>query len=132
MPDRPIAQLIEEPDITATCLLNRPNNEMFVTAQLFAGGEALGLPCRTASQASPVPDCKWNDWLSLPARYSDLPQDACLALTVYDIVAPHRTEIIGGTTLPLFTNGRCASMHIFTLMLQAFEERSTPASSVAW
>eukprot|EP00698_Gefionella_okellyi_P007774 TRINITY_DN1900_c0_g2_i3.p1 TRINITY_DN1900_c0_g2~~TRINITY_DN1900_c0_g2_i3.p1 ORF type:complete len:808 (-),score=125.23 TRINITY_DN1900_c0_g2_i3:70-2493(-) len=103
---RSAAQLLEEPDITAQSLLTRPSNEMFVSAQLYGNGGPIGLPVRTPYHSTPAGSCQWNEWLTLPARYSDLPLDSCLAFTVYDIIAPQRTEIIGGTTLPLFTKSR--------------------------
>jgi phosphatidylinositol 3-kinase len=46
---------------------------------------------------------RWGDWLVLPARYSDLTADACIALTVYDILSPHHIAVVGGTSFALFS-----------------------------
>jgi phosphatidylinositol 3-kinase len=50
----------------------------------------------------------WNEWLTLPTSYANLPQDAQLAITVWDLSPDggprsvlHRVPF-GGTTIPLF------------------------------
>lgn len=44
----------------------------------------------------------WNEWLRLPVKYPDLPQNAQVALTVWDIYGPGRAIPVGGTTVTLF------------------------------
>ncbi|KAG2220421.1 hypothetical protein INT45_000646 [Circinella minor] len=44
----------------------------------------------------------WNEWLTLPIKYCDLPSSAQCAITVWDIVGPRKPVPVGGTTLELF------------------------------
>jgi phosphatidylinositol 3-kinase len=44
----------------------------------------------------------WNEWLTLPLRYCDLPRQAILALSIHEIISPTEIHIIGSTTIPLF------------------------------
>ena len=44
----------------------------------------------------------WNEWLTLPIKYCDLPSSAQCAITVWDIVGPRKPVSVGGTTLELF------------------------------
>lgn len=44
----------------------------------------------------------WNEWVTLPVMFSDLPRNAQLALTIYDTVGPAKIQPVGGTTISLF------------------------------
>ncbi len=44
----------------------------------------------------------WNEWITLPFKYCDLPRDAQLCLTIYECCGPGRRVAVGGTTVPLF------------------------------
>ncbi|XP_032668261.1 phosphatidylinositol 3-kinase catalytic subunit type 3 isoform X2 [Odontomachus brunneus] len=44
----------------------------------------------------------WNQWVTLPISYADLPRDAQLCITLYDCAGPGRQLPVGGTTIPLF------------------------------
>jgi len=46
--------------------------------------------------------CSWNEWLTLPLKYSDLPRNAQLAFTIWDIYGPSQTTPVGGTTISVF------------------------------
>ena len=46
--------------------------------------------------------CSWNEWLTLPIKYSDLPRNAQLALTVWDIYGSRDAVPVGGTTVSVF------------------------------
>ena len=46
--------------------------------------------------------CSWNEWLTLPVKYSDLPRNAILALTVWDVYGPREAQPVGGSTITLF------------------------------
>ncbi|KAG9068660.1 Phosphatidylinositol (PI) 3-kinase [Linnemannia hyalina] len=45
---------------------------------------------------------RWNEWITLPIKYRDLPLNAQLAFTVWDAASPRKVEPIGGSTLKLF------------------------------
>lgn len=44
----------------------------------------------------------WDEWLTLPLRYCDLPRQAILALSIHEIISPTQVRIIGSTTISLF------------------------------
>ncbi|KAB7494563.1 Phosphatidylinositol 3-kinase catalytic subunit type 3 [Armadillidium nasatum] len=44
----------------------------------------------------------WNEWLSLPIRYCDLPRNSVLLITIYDCETPRQRIVVGGTSIPLF------------------------------
>lgn len=44
----------------------------------------------------------WNEWLTLPIKYCDLPSTAQFAITVWDTIGPRKVKPVGGTTLRLF------------------------------
>ena len=51
---------------------------------------------------------RWNEWLTLPITYANLPLDSCLTLTLWDLSPAGETPGLGhtvpfgGTTLPMF------------------------------
>jgi len=44
----------------------------------------------------------WNEWITIPVKYKDLPLDSQVAITLWDIYAPRKPIPIGGTTFMLF------------------------------
>ncbi|KAM6033762.1 phosphatidylinositol 3-kinase catalytic subunit type 3 isoform 4-T4 [Chlamydotis macqueenii] len=44
----------------------------------------------------------WNEWLKLPVKYPDLPRNAQVALTIWDVYGPGKAVPVGGTTVSLF------------------------------
>ncbi|ORX92228.1 phosphatidylinositol 3-kinase [Basidiobolus meristosporus CBS 931.73] len=77
-------------------------SDLYVTCQIFADNKPLTVAVRT-----PYKQFKnrwvWNEWITVPIKYKDLPANAQLTFTVWDIASPRKTIPIGGTTLPLFT-----------------------------
>ncbi|RZF41148.1 hypothetical protein LSTR_LSTR010800 [Laodelphax striatellus] len=75
-------------------------SDLIVSAQVFADNRPLSLPISSSSKAFSN-HWKWNEWISFPLLFSDLPRRSLLALTVYytdqGVVKP-----VGGTTVELF------------------------------
>ena len=46
----------------------------------------------------------WNEWLTLPLRYCDLPRHAILTFSIHEIISPTNIRIIGSTTISLFAS----------------------------
>ncbi len=46
----------------------------------------------------------WNEWLTLPLRYCDLPRHAILTFSIHQIVSPTDIRITGSTTISLFAS----------------------------
>lgn len=78
-----------------------------MTAQVFADSKPLTVNARTPYKHFKTSRI-WNEWLELPIDYSTLPQNAQLAITVWDL-SPVAAEDanshhipFGGTTISLF------------------------------
>ncbi|XP_076179765.1 phosphatidylinositol 3-kinase catalytic subunit type 3-like isoform X2 [Ptiloglossa arizonensis] len=75
--------------------------ELLASLQVWAGGRPLVLPVHTSYKH--FTSCwNWNQWVTLPISYSDLPRDAQLCISLYDCAGPGRRLPIGGTTISLF------------------------------
>lgn len=44
----------------------------------------------------------WNEWVTLPHLFSELPRTAMLAITILDCAGAGQATVIGGTTISLF------------------------------
>ena len=44
----------------------------------------------------------WNEWITLPVKFCDLPLSSELVLTVWDIYGPCGVKPVGGTTVTVF------------------------------
>ncbi|XP_005106443.1 phosphatidylinositol 3-kinase catalytic subunit type 3 [Aplysia californica] len=76
-------------------------SDLFVTVQVYNNGLPITLPVQT-SHKSFTSRWNWNEWLSLPIKFSDLPRDALLAFTVWDYYGTEGMIPIGATTVPVF------------------------------
>jgi phosphatidylinositol 3-kinase len=45
---------------------------------------------------------RWNEWITLPIRYCDLPLSSQITFTVWDIGGPRTAIPVGGSTFRLF------------------------------
>ncbi|XP_066599239.1 phosphatidylinositol 3-kinase catalytic subunit type 3 [Prorops nasuta] len=75
--------------------------DLAASLQVWAGGRPLALPVHTAYKHFTL-RWNWNQWVTLPISYSDLPRDAQLCITLYDCAGPGRQLPVGGTTISLF------------------------------
>ncbi|XP_012268882.2 phosphatidylinositol 3-kinase catalytic subunit type 3 [Athalia rosae] len=75
--------------------------DLAASFQVWAGGRPLALPVHTAYKHF-TSRWNWNQWVTLPVAYSDLPRDAQLCITLYDCAGPGRQLPVGGTTISLF------------------------------
>jgi len=84
-----------------------PTFELYVTVQLFADSKPLTVHTQTPYKHFKA-SRTWNEWLQLPIEYAALPQNAQLAITVWDLspVGPEGARghhiPFGGTTVSLF------------------------------
>ena len=106
------------------------HREYYVTCQLFAdNGTPISLPTQT-KHTSFAKRVTWQEWVTLPIAYRDLPADAVrtpnparplvrkhrslrrahavqvAAITVWDVVGPRKVTAVGGTTVSLFGKAR--------------------------
>ncbi|KAL2713890.1 phosphatidylinositol 3-kinase catalytic subunit type 3 isoform X2 [Vespula squamosa] len=75
--------------------------DLAASLQVWAGGRPLALPVHTAYKHF-TSRWNWNQWVTLPISFSDLPRDAYLCISLYDCAGPARQIPVGGTTISLF------------------------------
>ncbi|OZJ02698.1 hypothetical protein BZG36_04601 [Bifiguratus adelaidae] len=78
------------------------HSDVYMTCQLYCEGEAIGLPVKT-SYKSFRNSWMWNEWLTFPIKYKDLPECTQVGITIWDIQGPRKVSAIGGTTFVLFS-----------------------------
>lgn len=93
--------LLKDPLLKFSGLHQAACSDLYVSCQVYAEDKELALPVRTSHKAFSA-RWNWNEWLTLPLRFSDLPRNAVLALTIHDCYGPRRSEPIGGTTISFF------------------------------
>lgn len=83
------------------------HSELYVTVRLWSDSKPLTLPTET-SHKNFKNARTWNEWLSLPVPYAEIPLSSQLAVTVWDLypAGGPKTKFhsipFGGTTIPLF------------------------------
>ena len=75
--------------------------DLLVSAVVRAGDTGLHIPVTTAYKNFTT-RWEWNQWLTLPIKFCDLPEDSLLCLTIWDCNGPGEREAIGGTSVSLF------------------------------
>lgn len=98
--------VLDDPLLQFSGLYQSDFSDLYVVAQMFASGKPLTLPVQTAYKAFST-RWNWNEWITLPIHYKDIPRSAIVALTVYDIYGPQKTVPVGGTTTPVFGKHGC-------------------------
>ncbi|XP_026541596.1 phosphatidylinositol 3-kinase catalytic subunit type 3 [Notechis scutatus] len=93
--------VLENPMLRFSGLYQETCSDLYVTCQVFAEGKPLALPVRTSYKAFST-RWNWNEWLKLPVKYPDLPRNAQVAFTIWDIYGPGKAVPVGGTTVSLF------------------------------
>ncbi|XP_070542785.1 phosphatidylinositol 3-kinase catalytic subunit type 3-like [Ptychodera flava] len=93
--------LVEDPQLRYSGLYQDGCSDMYVTCQVFADGKPLALTTRTSYKPFST-RWNWNEWLTLPVRFCDLPRNAQVALTIWDLYGPRKAIPVGGTTISLF------------------------------
>ena len=75
--------------------------DLLVSAVVRAGATFLHIPV-TTSYKNFTTRWEWNQWLTLPIKFCDLPESSLLCLTIWDCSGPGEKEAIGGTSVSLF------------------------------
>ena len=57
--------------------------------------------------------CRWDESIELPIKYSSLPADAVLTLTVVECVRPGMVAHVAGTAVSLFSKNGCVCARLF-------------------
>ncbi|KUI54127.1 Phosphatidylinositol 3-kinase, root isoform [Cytospora mali] len=99
--------LLDKPELRHIGSNINPHSDLYVTVQVWAGSKPLTVPVQTAYKAFRT-ERRWNEWLTLPINYSNLPINSYLAITIWDLSptggknAQGHSIPFGGTTIPLF------------------------------
>ncbi|XP_046966476.1 phosphatidylinositol 3-kinase catalytic subunit type 3 [Vanessa cardui] len=94
-------KLLSDPMLKFSGLYQEGCSDLYVTCQVLCDGVPLALPVTTSYKAF-TNRWNWNEWVTLPVYYSDLPRNAILAMTIYDCAGPGKVMVVGGTTISLF------------------------------
>lgn len=94
-------KLLSDPMLKFSGLYQEGCSDLYVTCQILSDGVPLALPVTTAYKAFSN-RWNWNEWVTLPVYFSDLPRNATLAMTIYDCAGPGKVMVVGGTTISLF------------------------------
>ncbi|KAH9846234.1 atypical/PIKK/PI3K protein kinase [Lenzites betulinus] len=98
----PFTEVLEKPELRSHGVQQSPGfSDIFVTCQLVADNKPLTIPFRTSFKAFKK-DYTWNEWVTLPIRYCDLPLNAQVTFTVWDIAGPRSAIPVGGSTFRMF------------------------------
>lgn len=77
--------------------------DLYTTVQIFANSQPLCMPIKTSYRYIEAKPWLWDEWLTMPLKVSDLPRNAQLAITVWDIESPQRGDVpVCGATLSMF------------------------------
>ncbi|KAH9902568.1 atypical/PIKK/PI3K protein kinase [Cubamyces lactineus] len=98
----PFTEVLEKPELRFHGVQQSPSfSDLYVTCQLVADNKPLTIPFRTSFKAFKK-DYTWNEWITFPIRYCDLPLNSQITFTVWDIAGPRSAVPVGGTTFRLF------------------------------
>ncbi|KAL1751342.1 kinase-like domain-containing protein [Schizophyllum commune] len=96
-----LTEILENPDLRFQGVQSQTLSDLYVTCQLVANNKPLSIPFRTSFKAFKN-SYTWNEWITLPIRYCDLPLNAQITFTVWDIAGLRAAMPVGGTTFRLF------------------------------
>lgn len=77
-------------------------DDLFVSLQIFCDQKTVGHSIQTSHKTFTT-RWNWNEWLTLPIRYSELSKNSLIAVTIWDFHDSTKPHAVGGTTLPLFS-----------------------------
>ncbi|CAF1354755.1 unnamed protein product [Rotaria sp. Silwood1] len=92
------------------------HSEPYVICQVFSDGQPLCMPVQTSFKSF-IDKWNWNEWLTLPLRYCDLPRHAILTFSIHEILSPTDIRIVGSTTISLFASDGTFRRGIYDLKL---------------
>ncbi|KAH7884554.1 putative atypical/PIKK/PI3K protein kinase [Phlebopus sp. FC_14] len=100
-PQKSVSEVLEHPELRFHGAQASTLSDLYVTCQLVADNKPLTIPFRTAFKAFKA-NYIWNEWITLPIRYCDLPLSSQITFTIWDIGGPRTAVPVGGSTFRLF------------------------------
>ncbi|KAJ4480107.1 atypical/PIKK/PI3K protein kinase [Lentinula aciculospora] len=98
---RTFTEVLENPDFKFHGVQSSTLSDLYVICQLIADNKPLTIPFRTSFKAFKNAYI-WNEWITFPIRYCDLPLTSQITFTVWDIAGPRSAAPVGGATFRLF------------------------------
>ncbi|KAF8647050.1 hypothetical protein AX16_006887 [Volvariella volvacea WC 439] len=99
---RTFTELLQNPDLRFHGDQAPALSDLYITCQLVADNKPLINTFRTSFKAFKN-NYIWNEWITLPIRYCDLPLSSQITFTVWDIAGPRVTTPLGGSTFRMFS-----------------------------
>lgn len=96
-----VLEVLEEPELRYYGAQSSTLSDLYVTCQLVAENKPLTIPFRTSFKAFKQ-NYIWNEWITFPVRYCDLPLSSQITFTVWDIGSPRTAIPVGGSTFRMF------------------------------
>ncbi|KAI6042471.1 atypical/PIKK/PI3K protein kinase [Pisolithus marmoratus] len=96
-----VLEVLENPELRHYGAQSSALSDLYVTCQLVAENKPLTIPFRTSFKAFKN-NYVWNEWITFPIRYCDLPLSSQITFTVWDIGSPRTAVPVGGSTFRMF------------------------------
>ncbi|XP_030557821.1 phosphatidylinositol 3-kinase catalytic subunit type 3 [Drosophila novamexicana] len=94
-------KLLDDPILRFSGLYSEEYPSFQVRLQVYNDGRPYCLPVHNSYKAFGK-RWSWNEWVTLPLLFSDLPRSAMLVLTILDCSGAGQTTVIGGTAISMF------------------------------
>ncbi|EDW85844.1 uncharacterized protein Dwil_GK23281 [Drosophila willistoni] len=94
-------KLLDDPTLRFSGLYSEEYPSFQVRLQVFNNGRPYCLPVNSSYKAFGK-RWSWNEWVTLPLQFSDLPRSAMLVMTILDCSGAGQTTVIGGTAISMF------------------------------
>lgn len=94
-------KLLEDPQLKYSGLYQSTTPELYATVTIHDDGRAMFMPVRTSHKPFTT-RWNWNEWIQLPVKYQDLPLNAQITITIWDIYDATKSLPVGGTTVSVF------------------------------
>nr|XP_023013306.1 phosphatidylinositol 3-kinase catalytic subunit type 3 isoform X1 [Leptinotarsa decemlineata] len=95
-------QLLLDPKLKFSGLCQDGSPDLKVVCQIFHENRPINRAVSTSYKAFSS-RWNWNEWITLPVKFSVLPRDSQLVITIYDCYGPKIMIPVGGTTISLFS-----------------------------
>ncbi|XP_055390617.1 phosphatidylinositol 3-kinase catalytic subunit type 3 [Condylostylus longicornis] len=109
-------KLLEQPLLRFSGLYSEECAPLLVQIQVYNKGQPYCLPVTTSYKAF-TKRWSWNEWVTLPLQFCDLPRTAVLAFTILDCIGPDQTAVVGGTAISLFGKNGMFRQGMFDLRI---------------
>ncbi|VDI82973.1 phosphatidylinositol 3-kinase [Mytilus galloprovincialis] len=94
-------ELLNDPMLKFSGAYQEGHSDLYVTCRIYSDGRPLSLAVSTSYKAFST-RWNWNEWITLPLKFSDLPRNAMMAMTIWDIYGTNKAIPVGGTAISLF------------------------------